>query len=203
MGDTMALFAYRAPSAARFVGTCLLALTAVIAVAVITSDVETAREGAPSYQMASAQQQISQQLRQYDMAIKRVDDDIARSKVNLVSESKKLGQATQLAVKLHDQLVRDHQSLLAEAARSRAMKQLRSQLAAKQNVVAAERQKLQADAMQLAEVEQHARSLLSPKYTPSAQELQAVSHDVNVAPPPPLSLHRGDRKYSEPTKTQG
>merc|ERR1712159_379819 len=187
--STMALFAHRAPSVARFVGTCLLALTAVIAVAVITSDVETAREGAPSYQMASAQQQISSQLRQYDMAIKRVDDDIARSKVNLVTESQKLGQATQLAVKLHDQLVRDHQSLLAEAACSRAMKQLRGQLAAKQNIVAVERRKLQADAMQLAEVEQHARSLLSPKYTPSAQELQAVSRDVNVAPPPPLSLH--------------
>merc|ERR1712196_245914 len=94
----------------------------------------------------------------------------------------------QLAVKLHDKLVRDHQTLLAEAARSRAMKQLRSQLAKKQSVVAAERQKLQSDAMQLAEVEQHARSLLSPKYTPSAQELQAVSQEVNVAPPPPLSL---------------
>lgn len=187
----MPRFVNRAPSAARFVGVCLLALAAVIAVVVVTQDVETAREGtSPAFRpaMGTPQQQISQQLRQYDMAIKRVDDDIARSKVNLVSESKKLGQATQLAVKLHDQLVHDHQALLAEAARSRAMKQLRSQLAAKQNVVAAERQKLQADAMQLAEVEQHARSLLSPKYTPSAQELQAVSQEVNVAPPPPLSL---------------
>jgi len=188
MGSTMALVDTRAPSLARFVGTCMLALIALIAVAFVTSDAETAREGARSYGMASAQQQISQQLRQYDMAIKRVDNDIARSKVNLVGESKKLGQATQLAVKLHDQLVHDHQSLLQEAARSRAMKQLRSQLAAKQNIVAAERQKLQADAMQLAEVEQHARSLLSPKYTPSAQELQAVSRDVNMAAPPPLSL---------------
>merc|ERR1712072_9130 len=193
--DTMALLsrAHRAPSVARFVATSLLALTAVIAVFVVTQDAETAREAAPSpaYRAGASpnvRQQLSQQLQRYDMAIKRVDDDIARSKVNLVAESKKLGQATQLAVKLHDQLLRDHQSLLQEAARSRAMKQLRSQLAAKQNVVAAERQKLQADAMQLAEVEQHARSLLSPKYTPSAQELQAVSRDVNVAPPPPLSL---------------
>jgi len=178
----------RAPSAVRFGVTCVLALTAVIAVAVISSDAETAHEGVAAYGTAGAQQQISAQLRQYDMAIKRVDNDIARSKVNLVGESKKLGAATQLAVKLHDQLVRDHQSLLQEAARSRAMKQLRSQLAAKQNVVAAERQKLQADAMQLAEVEQHARSLLSPTYAPSAQELQAVSRDVNVAAPPPLNL---------------
>merc|ERR1712023_97033 len=194
---SMARFAYKAPSMGRFIGVCLLALTAVIAVLVVTQDAETAREGArgassPAYPappaMGSPQQQFSQQLRQYDMAIKRVDDDIARSKVNLVAESKKLGQATQLAMKLHDQLVRDHQALLAEAACSRAMKQLCSQLAAKQNVVAAERQKLQADAMQLAEVEQHARALLGPKYTPSAQELQAVSQEVNVAPPPPLSL---------------
>merc|ERR1711939_542804 len=187
----MAMLLAQRPSAARFVGTCLLALTAVIAVAIVTQDGEQAREAAPpsAYQpVPSVQQQISQQLQRYDMAIKRVDDDIASSKMNLVAESKKLGQATQLAVKLHDQLVHDHQSLLAEAARSRAMKQLRSQLAAKQNIVAAERQKLQADAMQLAEVEQHARSLLSPQYTPSPQELQAVSQEVNVAPPPPLSL---------------
>jgi hypothetical protein len=183
---------HRPPSVARFVVTSLLAATALIAVFVVTQDAETAREAAPSPAFHGAapnvQQQLSQQLQHYDMAIKRVDDDIARSKLNLVSESKKLGQATQLAVKLHDQLVHDHQALLAEAARSRAMKQLRSQLAAKQSVVAAERQKLQTDAMQLAEVEQHARSLLSPKYTPSAQELQAVSQEVNVAPPPPLSL---------------
>merc|ERR1711988_1202376 len=181
----------RSPSVARFVVTSLLAVTAVIAVFVVTQDAETAREAAPSPAFRGApnvQQQLSQQLQRYDMAIKRVDDDIARSKVNLVDESKKLGEATQLAVKLHDKLVRDHQTLLAEAARSRAMKQLRSQLAKKQSVVAAERQKLQSDAMQLAEVEQHARSLLSPKYTPSAQELQAVSQEVNVAPPPPLSL---------------
>merc|ERR1711988_963820 len=114
----MLLSRNRAPSVARFVVTSLLALTAVIAVFVVTQDVETAREGAPSpaYPVggtANVQQQLSQQLRRYDMAIKRVDDDIARSKVNLVSESKKLGEATQLAVKLHDKLVRDHQTLLA------------------------------------------------------------------------------------------
>merc|ERR1712072_428425 len=171
--DTMALLsrAHRAPSVARFVATSLLALTAVIAVFVVTQDAETAREAAPSpaYRAGASpnvQQQLSQQLQRYDMAIKRVDDDIARSKVNLVAESKKLGEATQLAVKLHGKLVHDHQALLAEAARSRAMKQLRSQLAAKQNIVAAERQKLQADAMQLAEVEQHARSLLPPPTPP-------------------------------------
>merc|ERR1711871_420300 len=191
---TMAMSRARAPSMARFAVTSVLALTAVIAVFVVTQDAETARETAqpPAFagaaNMANMQQQLAQQLQRYDMAIKRVDDDISRSKVNLVAESKKLGQATQLAVKLHDKLVHDHQALLAEAARSRAMKQLRSQLAAKQNVVAAERQKLQADAMQLAEVEQHARSLLSPKYAPSPQELQAVSREVNIAPPPPLSL---------------
>merc|ERR1712022_13355 len=153
----------RAPSMARFAVTSVLALTAVIAVFVVTQDAETARETAqpPAFagaaNMANMQQQLAQQLQRYDMAIKRVDDDISRSKVNLVTESKKLGEATQLAVKLHDKLVHDHQAL-------------------------------QADAMQLAEVEQHARALLGPKYTPSAQELQAVSQEVNVAPPPPLSL---------------
>merc|ERR1711871_874202 len=111
-------------------------------------------------------QQISQQLQRYDMAIKRVDDGIAQTKLNLVAQSQKLGQATQLAVRLHDKLVHDHQALLAEGARSNAMKKLRQQLAAKQSVVLAERQRLQVDALQLAEIEQSARKLLSPLYTP-------------------------------------
>merc|ERR1719178_431279 len=115
-------------------------------VLVVTQDTEAVREmTAPQgvrQPMASPdmRMQISQQLQRYDMAIKRVDDGIAQTKLNLVAQSQKLGQATQLAVHLHDKLVHDHQALLSEGARSRAMKQLRSQLAAKQTMVAAERQ---------------------------------------------------------------
>merc|ERR1711939_952590 len=116
--------------------------------------------------------QISQQLQRYDMAIKRVDDGIAQTKLNLVAQSQKLGQATQLAVHLHDKLVHDHQALLAEGARSNAMKKLR----------------LQVDALQLAEIEQSARKLLSPQYTPDQKELQAVAQETNLAPPLPLAL---------------
>merc|ERR1711934_948985 len=111
--------------------------------------------------------QISQQLQRYDMAIKRVDDGIAQTKLNLVAQSQKLGQATQLAVHLHDKLVHDHQALLSEGARSNAMKKLR---------------------LQLAEIEQSARKLLSPQYTPDQKELQAVAQETNLAPPPPLAL---------------
>merc|ERR1711939_255763 len=173
IGSTAPLDEMASPSRARIVGSALLAFTAVVAVLMITQDVETVREATmngfqrPMMAAPNVQMQISQQLQKYDMAIKRVDEGIARSKLSLVAQSQKLGQATQLAVTLHDQLVHGHQSLLAEAARSRAMKQLRSQLAAKQNMVAVERQRLQVDAMQLAEIEQHARSLLSPKYTPN------------------------------------
>jgi len=194
MGDFEMVFTYQAPaSKVRTLGTLALALTAVIAVLMVTQDVETARE-ATGYQQSSAmptpnvRAQISQQLQKYDLAIKRVDENIARSKVSLVDQSRKLGQATQLAVKMHDKLVHDHQALLSEAARSRAMKQLRTQLAAKQGVVAAERQRLQNDALQLAKIEQNARILLSPNYKPDPKELQAVAQEANLAPPPPLAL---------------
>jgi len=185
----------RPPSGARLVATSVVAFAALVCVLVVIQDTETAREtsGLQAYQQPvlatpNVQMQISQQLRRYDMAIKRVDEDISQSKMSLVKESQKLGQATQLAVALHNKLVHDHQALLSEAARSRAMKQLRSQLAAKQTVVVAERQKLQVDALQLAEIEQHARVLLSPKYTPNQQELQAVAQEAHISPPPPLSL---------------
>jgi hypothetical protein len=68
------------------------------------------------------------------------------------------------------------------------MKQLRAQLAQKEGLVAAERKKLQTDAMGLARIEQRARGLLSPKYAPNAQELQAVAQEANLAAPPALSL---------------
>merc|ERR1711998_16543 len=190
------VFIHGAPSNARVVGAALLGFTAVVAVLMLAQDVETAREAISGYQRGvmsapnNVQLQIAQQLQKYDMAIKRVDDGIAVSKSQLVAQSQKLGQATQLAVSLHDQLLRGHHSLLAEAARSRAMKQLRSQLAAKQNMVAAERQRLQSDAMQLAEIEQRARSLLSPKYAPNQKELQAVAKEAQIAPPPPLSFEQ-------------
>merc|ERR1711871_178064 len=86
-----------------------------------------------------------------------------------------------------------HQALLAEAARSRAMKQLRAKLAQKEGLVAAERKKLQTDAMGLAQIESRARGLLSPKYTPNAQELQAVAQESNLAAPPALSLIETDK----------
>lgn len=176
------------------IGTALLAFTAVIAV-LVTSQEETAREGLrsgyeqqlPVLAAPNTQMQISQQLQKYDMAIKRVDEGISHAKLELAAGSRKLGEATQLAVKLHDKLVHDHQSLLAEAARSRAMKQLRSQLAAKQSRVAAERHALQVDALQLAGIEEHARNLLSPSYSPNPKELQAVAQEANMAPAP-LSL---------------
>merc|ERR1711988_610245 len=192
MGVAMAfMHGHGAPSKASSVAAAMLGFTAVVAVLMLTQDVETAREAIPAYQqppVQDAQMQIAQQLRKYDMAIKSVDENIAHSKRELTAQSQKLGQATQLAVTLHDQLVRGHQNLLHEAARSRAMKQLRSQLAAKQNMVAAERQRLQSDAMQLAQIEQRARSLLSPKYTPNQKELQVVAQEQRIAPPPPLAL---------------
>merc|ERR1711865_603840 len=187
MGSAM-FFSHGAPSSARLIGAAFLAFTALIAVFVMIQDAETAHEALPGYQHRPLRMRISQQLQNYDMAIKSVDSGIARSKLELVSQSQKLNQATQLAVALHNKLVKDHQSLLAEAARSRAMKQLRNQLAAKQNNVASERQKLQVEALQLAEVEQRARVLLSPKYMPAQAELQAVAQEVNISPPPPLNM---------------
>merc|ERR1712146_214988 len=175
-------------------------MTAMIAVFVVTQDGNSFHESAlsgyaspPVISSPNVRMQISQQLQKYDMAIKRVDAGIARSKLDLVSQSQKLHQATQLALALHNKLVHDHQALLSEAARSRAMKQLRSQLAAKQNIVAAERQRLQVDALQLAQIEQHARTLLSPKFTPNQQELQAVAQEANIPPPPPLALMQTDK----------
>merc|ERR1712086_697917 len=120
--------------------------------------------GQPGPASPNMRMQISQQLQRYDMAIKRVDDGIAQTKLNLVAQSQKLGQATQLAEKL------------------------RAQLAAKQSVVFAERQRLQVDALQLAAIEQNARKLLSPRYTPDQKELQVAAQETNLAPPPPLSL---------------
>merc|ERR1712146_445463 len=160
-------------------------MTAMIAVFVVTQDGNSVHESAlsgyaspPVISSPNVRMQISQQLQKYDMAIKRVDAGIARSK---------------LALALHNKLVHDHQALLSEAARSRAMKQLRSQLAAKQNIVAAERQRLQVDALHLAQIEQHARTLLSPKFTPNQQELQAVAQEANIPPPPPLALMQTDK----------
>merc|ERR1711934_34687 len=190
-----------APGRGHVMASMVLMAVAVVAVLAITNS-ETVRESTGDFQQdappsgavnPSAQLQLSQQLAKYDMAIKRVDDGIQDRKVQLVAQSQKLGQATQLAVHLHDKLVQDHQALLAEAARSRAMKQLRSQLAAKQTMVAAERQRLQADALQLAEIEQRARALLSKAYTPNQQELQAVARETNITPPPPLSLAQSNR----------
>jgi hypothetical protein len=62
------------------------------------------------------------------------------------------------------------------------------QLAQKETKVAVERKKLQVDAMGLAQIEQHARSLLSPAYVPAPEELRAVAQEANIADPPPLSL---------------
>merc|ERR1712072_1262308 len=168
-----------APGRGPAMASMALMVVAVVAVLALTNS-ETVRESTGDFQQdapsgavnPSVQLQLSQQLAKYDMAIKRGDDGIQDRKVQLVAQSQKLGQATQLAVHLHDKLVQDHQALLAEAARSRAMKQLRSQLAAKQTMVAAERQRLQADALQLAKIEQRARALLSKAYTPNQQELQ-------------------------------
>lgn len=186
--------AHNAGSRSRVTVAMLASVAAVAMVLVVTQDTEAVREmTAPQgvrQPMASPdmRMQISQQLQRYDMAIKRVDDGIAQTKLNLVAQSQKLGQATQLAVHLHDKLVHDHQALLSEGARSNAMKKLRQQLAAKQSVVLAERQRLQVDALQLAEIEQSARKLLSPQYTPDQKELQAVAQETNLAPPPPLAL---------------
>ena len=47
--------------------------------------------------------------------------------------------------------------------------------------------------MGLAQIESRARGLLSPKYTPNAQELQAVAQESNLAAPPALSLIETDK----------
>merc|ERR1712086_41310 len=176
----------------RAIGAMMLAITMAIAVLVVVQDqpenVLEEASSAPAFGQDSLQIQISQQMNKYDEAIKRVDQGIAHAKLDLVSNSHKLSRATQLAVTLHAKLVRDHQALLAEAARSSAMKHLRAKLAKKEGIVAAERKKLQMDASGLAEIEQRARGLLSPTYVPNAEELQAVAQDANITPPPALSL---------------
>merc|ERR1719331_2246979 len=180
--------AHNAGSRSRVIVAMLASAAAVALVLVVsTQDADSVLEanaplrayGQPGPASPDMRMQISQQLQRYDMAIKRVDDGIAQTKLNLVAQSQKLGQATQLAVHLHDKLVHDHQALLSEGARSNAMKKLRQQLAAKQSVVLAERQRLQVDALQLAEIEQSARKLLSPQYTPDQKELQAVAQETN------------------------
>merc|ERR1712230_94296 len=104
IGSSAPLDEMASPSRARIVGSALLAFTAVVAVLMITQDVETVREATmngfqrPMMAAPNVQMQISQQLQKYDMAIKRVDEGIARSKLSLVAQSQKLGQATQLAV---------------------------------------------------------------------------------------------------------
>jgi len=177
---------------ARVIGALMLAITMAIGVLVLSEErPESVLESAvtaPAFPQDSLRLQISQQMNKYDEAIKRVDEGIAHAKLDLVANSHKLSRATQLAVTLHAKLVRDHQALLAEAARSRAMKQLRAKLATKEGLVAAERKKLQTDALGLAAIEQRARGLLSPAYVPNAQELQAVAQEANISPPPALSL---------------
>jgi len=179
-------------SSARLLAALMLAMTAVIAVLVVTQEgpetVLAEARATQGFTQDSLRTQISQQMSKYDEAIKRVDHGIAHAKLDLIANSQKLGRATKLAVSLHAKLVAEHKALLAEAARSRAMKKLRAQLAQKETKVAAERKKLQVDAMGLAQIEQHARALLSPTYTPAPEELQAVAQEANIADPPPLSL---------------
>lgn len=177
-------------SSARLMAALMLTITAIVAVLVVSDSPETVLESTSTQGFAqnSLRGQISQQMSKYDEAIKRVDHGIAHAKLDLIANSQKLGRATNLAVSLHAKLVADHKALLAEAARSRAMKKLRAQLAQKETKVAVERKKLQVDAMGLAQIEQHARSLLSPAYVPAPEELRAVAQEANIADPPPLSL---------------
>merc|ERR1712139_642209 len=77
--------------------------------------------------------------------------------------------------------------LLADAARSRALKQLRSQLAAKQNLVAADHKRLQVDTMKLAQIERQANFLMSPKYVPHPKDLEMAAQESHIAPPPSVS----------------
>merc|ERR1712072_270674 len=131
--------------------------------------------------------------RQVRRPIHKVDEGIANSKTQLVMQSRRLGQATKFALALHNKLQQDHQILLSETARSRAMKAVRSQLALKEKRVMMERRQLQMDSMQLASLEQKARTLLSPQFRPSAAELQVSARNIHVKIPesPPMFMLQG------------
>merc|ERR1711981_989731 len=149
--------------------------------------------------------QLAQQLHRYDSAITKVDEGIARSKTALVQQSRELGQATKFAVAMHQKLNEDHQMLLNEKARSRAMKSIRVELGKKEAMVMMERRKLQVDSLQLAQLEQKARKLLSPNYVPAQSELQVVAQEVPPPPrtPPLFMLQKGDLANSIATKASG
>jgi len=180
---------------ARPITSCLaavLAVAAVCAVVALSGDDETVHQGmmAPVSPMQNA---LAQHLAKYDDAIHKVDEGIANSKTQLVMQSRRLGQATKFALALHNKLQQDHQILLSETARSRAMKAVRSQLALKEKRVMMERRQLQVDSMQLAGLEQKARTLLSPQFRPSAAELQVSARNIHVKIPesPPMFMLQG------------
>jgi len=193
------------PATHRVMITAFLAAFAVCAVVFVQpgGDAAVARE---ELLMGGGENiQLAQQLHRYDSAIHKVDQGIARSKAQLVQQSRQLGEATKFAMAMHSKLSQDHQVLLTEKARSRAMKSIRSALAKKETLVMMERRKLQVDSLQLAQLEQKARKLLSPDYVPAQAELQVVAQESPAVPktPPMFMMQKGDLANSIATKASG
>merc|ERR1712199_78290 len=107
----------------RIITTLVLAALAVCAVVVVVpGDAENAQEemllSNNPMLVGSQNLQLAQQLQKYDAAIHKVDQGIATSKSQLVSQSHKLGQATKFAMAMHAKLMRDQQMLITEKART-------------------------------------------------------------------------------------
>merc|ERR1711907_44743 len=185
--------------------TILAALALIATVAVLSDDSSVAFESSDQNLAIRSNQKVSEssQLQNFDLAIQRVDQGIRASSTQLVGHSQKIIEANKMAQlerqKLITQqriaqqerntlikeqgiaaaermrLVQAQKVVLREMARSHAMKIIRFKLAQKQKTIMQERHNLQVHSLQLAQLQQRARQLLSPTYTPTQAELQAVA----------------------------
>merc|ERR1712054_625320 len=171
--------------------TILAALALIATVAVLSDDSSVAFESSDQNLAIRSNQKVSEssQLQNFDLAIQRVDQGIRASSTQLVGHSQKLITQQRIAQQERNTLIKEQgiaaaermklvqaqKVVLREKARSHAMKIIRFKLAQKQKTIMQERHNLQVHSLQLAQLQQRARQLLSPTYTPTQAELQAVA----------------------------
>merc|ERR1711907_842218 len=171
--------------------TILAALALIATVAVLSDDSSVAFESSDQNLAIRSNQKVSEssQLQNFDLAIQRVDQGIRASSTQLVGHSQKIIEANKMAQLERQTLIKEQgiaaaermklvqaqKVVLREKARSHAMKIIRFKLAQKQKTIMQERHNLQVHSLQLAQLQQRARQLLSPTYTPTQAELQAVA----------------------------